>query len=78
MSDTPASFNPGRKAVRTLVFAAAGLAALLIGYIVARADPEGPVHLSALDGAFWTVWIAMGVFAGGVVGELIGMRVGRK
>ena len=78
MTEPVASFNPGRKAVRTLVFAAAGLAALLIGYVVAMAEPEGPVHLSALDGAFWTVWIAMGVFAGGVVGEIIGMRVGRK
>lgn len=78
MSEEPRSFNPGRKSVRTLIFVAAGLAACLIGYIVAVSEPGGETHGAALDGAFWTVWIAMGTFAGGVVGELLATRLGRK
>ena len=74
----PASFNPGRKAIRTLVFAAAGLAACLIGYVVAVGEPEGPAHMAAMDGAFWTLWIAMGLFCGGVVGELLTLRLGER
>lgn len=70
-AETP-SPGVGRKATRTLGFIVAGLAVLLIGYIVGRSAPESGIHADAQFYAFVTIWVVLGVFGGGVVIDVLG------
>src|SRR3546814_12470316 len=55
------------KPKRWFVYTAAALAALLIGFVTYQAEPDGAVRDSAQFGAWVTIWLCLGISAGGVV-----------
>lgn len=77
MTDEPQA--PSQKPARKMIYAAGGLSAGLIGYVVAVSEPGGALHVAAQEGAFYTIWIGIAGLAIGNtrIGELVGLALGR-
>lgn len=65
------------KPKRWFVYTAAALAALLIGFVTYQAEPNGSVRDSAQFGGWVTIWLCLGISAGGVVWDVIRFAIER-
>lgn len=74
MDETPPAAPKPKK---WFAYTVAALAAILIGYVTYEAEPNGAVRDSAQFGGWVTIWLCLGISAGGVVWDVVRFAIER-